>query len=396
MNQLARSCSAFFSLIFQLAGYLKTKLTIMIRFSTTLSVLIILLTTRIEAQEIISLDTAHWEINANAYLFEKYKGKDAIYLQGGTLKLKDTKFLNGTIEFDIFLSERRGFPGIEFRNFSPGNMEKFYFRPHMSGKPDANQATPVINGTTPWQFYFGPAYSFPYEYNFDDWTHVKLVVHDRKAQIYLDYSKKPNFSWNLVHQPQEGSVSFGGGFAARYYANFKIDKNAHEIVGFKPSKRKPIAGLVPEWEVSDKFEEKQLENPAQLKQVIEARTWGKTIQVEEGTAANIARQVVLRDGSSGNTVFAKITINSDKDQVKLFEFGYSDRVVAILNDKAIYKGNNSFRSRDYRYLGTIGLFDAIYLDLEKGQNTLLLAVSENFGGWLVTGRFENEDGLKIK
>ena len=104
---------------------------------------------------------------------------------------------------------------------------------------------------------------------------------------------------------------------------------------------------------------------------------------------------MLYNGEPGNTVFAKITIQSDRDQIKLFEFGYSDRVVAILNGQAIYKGTNRCRSRDYRYLGTIGLFDAIFLDLKAGDNTLLLAVSEDFGGWLVTGRFADYSGIKI-
>ena len=118
--------------------------------------------------------------------------------------------------------------------------------------------------------------------------------------------------------------------------------------------------------------------------------------VEEGTAANISRLQLLRNGEPGSTVFAKVTIESDKDQIKLFEFGYSDRVIAILNDTAIYQGNNKWRSRDYRYLGTVGLFDAIYLDLKQGENTLLLAVSEDFGGWLVTGRIEDDEGIRIR
>ena len=33
-----------------------------------------------------------------------YKGKDAIYIQGA-ITLKDQTFLNGTIEFDVFLKE---------------------------------------------------------------------------------------------------------------------------------------------------------------------------------------------------------------------------------------------------------------------------------------------------
>ncbi|MEP3390293.1 MAG: hypothetical protein ABJO02_19025, partial [Reichenbachiella sp.] len=110
----------------------------------------------------------------------------------------------------------------------------------------------------------------------------------------------------------------------------------------------------------------------------------------------ISRVQNLYNGKPGETVFAKVTIQSDKDQLKYFEFGYSDRVVTILNGKPIYKGTNFWRSRDYRYLGTIGLFDGVYLDLKKGKNTLLLAVSESFGGWLVTGRIMDMGGIKIK
>ena len=347
-------------------------------------------------QEFIPMDTTHWTINARSHVFEYFKGKDAIYLQNGFASLKDSTFLNGTIEFDIYLTERQSFPGIRFRAIDAANMESFYFKPHLSGKADCNQASPVINGVTPWQLYFGPSYSFAYDYQFDDWTHVKLVVNGGRAQIYLDYAEKPHMSWALVHVPTTGAIAFGGGFAPMHYANFKIDKHAHDIVDFNVVERQPIAGLVPEWQISDKFEEDLLKDPNQLAGVIQSRSWGEKIKVEEGTAANIARQAMLNDGTSGNTVFAKITIESDSRQVKLFEFGYSDRVVAIFNGQPTYKGTNKWRSRDYRYLGTVGLFDAVYLDLKKGENTLLLAVSEDFGGWLVTGKFEDQSGITIK
>ena len=123
--------------------------------------------------------------------------------------------------------------------------------------------------------------------------------------------------------------------------------------------------------------------------------WERKIRIEENNAANISTVMKLRDEVKGNTVFARLKINSDKDQIKVFEFGYSDRVVAILNGKAIYKGTNRWRTRDYRYLGTVGLFDAVYLNLKKGENTLLLAISEDFGGWGVTGKFANNEGVRI-
>lgn len=346
-------------------------------------------------QEMIPMDTAHWEISG-AYIFENYKGKKAIYNQGGSLTLKDRKFINGTIEFDLYLKDAQSFPGVYFR-MDEGNGEQFYVRPHLSGKPDANQAAPLINGISPWQLNFGPKYSFVYNYKYDDWTHVKVVVNNDKAQVFLDHATKPNLSWYLYHTPKEGNLIFTGGrIEGLHIADIKINSEEYELVDFDPIERKSIDGLVPEWEISDKFEEKLLDDPSQLESLISSRTWGRNIQVVEGTAANISQQQVLRNGKPGNTVFARIKIDSKKDQLKLFEFGYSDRVIAILNGVPIYKGTNKWQSRDYRYLGTIGLFDAIYLNLKKGENTLLMAVSEDFGGWLITGRMEEEKSISIK
>ena len=348
------------------------------------------------SQDPVPLDTIHWEVNAKAYVFEPFKGKDAIYLQGGSISLKNAEFLNGTIEYDIYMTGNRGFPGVYFR-VNGNNAEQFYIRPHQSGNPDANQAVALFNGITPWQFYFGPKYSFTYTYPIDRWMHVKIVVQDDKAQVYLDNSDKPNLSWNLFHQAKTGGLSFTGGLnQGEHLANFVIKNGEGEIKDFNPGTRKSIEGAIKEWSISDKFDEKELENLNSLQTTIANRKWGETILLEEGVAANISRKVELRGDIPGNTVFAKINISSKKEVTRLFEFGYSDRVVVVLNGKPIYKGNNGFRSRDYRYLGTIGLFDAVYLNLKKGDNTLLLAVSENFGGWLVTGRFPNSEGLKVQ
>ena len=367
-----------------------------IRKSITFTLSILCISVICNSQSIIPLDTTHWDISAKAYVLENYKGKDAIYIQQGIAMLKDTTFINGTIEFDVFLTERQSFPGVRFRVSDDNNMESFFLRPHLSGKPDANQAAPVINGLTAWQLYFGPKYSFPYAYNFDDWTHIKLVINDNKGQVYLDYAKAPHLSWDLVHTPKEGMIGIGGSFAPVHYANFKINKYDTKIEEFKAIEREALEDIILEWEISDMFEENSLSDLSNLQAVINRRIWDKKIQVEENTAANISRAVLLYGETPGNTVFAKIIINSDKDQVKLFKFGYSDRAVAILNGNPIYKGTNKWRSRDYRYLGTIGLFDAVYLNLKKGDNTLLFAVSEDFGGWLITGQFEDEQGIIIK
>ena len=181
------------------------------------------------AQKIIPLDTINWKIQARSYVFENHKGKDAIYLQAGSITLKDQLFLNGTIEFDIFLKETQAFPGVYFRS-KDGNGEQWYIRPHLSGKPDANQAAPTIKGISPWQLYFGPKYSFPYEYKYDDWTHVRIVVNDDKAQVFLDHSEKPNLSWKLFTESREGEVIIrGGNLKAFHIADIKIDKKCNPV-----------------------------------------------------------------------------------------------------------------------------------------------------------------------
>ena len=254
----------------------------------------------------------------------------------------------------------------------------------------------MVQGISPWQLLFGTRYSFPYDYKFDDWTHVKILVNGKKAQVFLDWSETPNLSWDLTHEPIAGNIILTGGNASGLHiANVKVNFEVPEITNFNPIERPSIEGLIPSWQISDMFEEKSLENVDAYDELISTRKWQGELQVEEGTAANISRIQKLYDGTPGNTVFAKVEIKSDKDVTRLMEFGYSDRVVVILNGEPLYWGNNKWRSRDYRYLGTIGLFDAIYLKLKKGKNTLLMAVSEDFGGWLVTGKIKNMDGLKV-
>lgn len=358
-------------------------------------VALISLTTTLSAQTVIPFDTTNWNIKAMAHVKEVYRGTPALYLQNGSAVLKNTTFLNGTIEFDVFLTERHGFPGVYFRTSGGGNEESFYLRPHLSGKPDANHALPAIKGIVPWQLYCGPAYSFSYEYNYDDWTHIKLVVKDDKAQVFLDHSEKPQLSWYLKHDPTKGRVSIGGSGSPMHYANFTIDHSTPTLVDFKAERPKMIEGVIENWSISDMFTESTLQHLDSIPYAIDNRKWEHTVESEDIGVANISRAILLYDGSPGNTVFAKVTINADSDQTKLFHFGYSDRVVVLLNGDPIYFGNNKWRSRDYRYLGTIGLFDGVYLNLKKGENTLMLAVSEDFGGWGVMGKFEDYDGIKV-
>src|SRR5437867_4149075 len=81
-------------------------------------------------------------------------------------------------------------------------------------------------------------------------------------------------------------------------------------------------------------------------------------------------------------LYARTSIESDRDQVKRLEIGYSDEVSVFLNGSILYRGRRAQAFRDPRFLGIVNPEnDAVYLPLKKGRNELMLGLTELGGGW---------------
>jgi hypothetical protein len=148
------------------------------------------------------------------------------------------------------------------------------------------------------------------------------------------------------------------------------------------------------WLVSSPIEGKSLEAKYQLNPADKQNLSWRKLASESTGVANLARLQGIKDGR--DTVFARLIIQSEREQVKKIKFGFSDEVKAYFNDRLIYGGSDIWRSRDHRFLGTISLFDDLYLPLKKGDNELWLAITENFGGWGVKALIEDRTGITIK
>lgn len=362
------------------------------------------------AQNNIPFSDKRWKIEGAGQLVESYKGYESLYLKLGRATLPEVKFLNGIIEFDICLTEQRSFSGFFFRQTRPGNYEEFYFRAHQSGNPDAYQYTPVFNGDPAWQLYhdqfdvvndgyihwkpLGPLNGFNsvIDYPFDRWAHVKLIVKDDRAELYFD--NKFIAVNKLLQEQKAGAIGVYSNVAPMRFANFTYTATDNVEIRNQPNTASNIpANSIMQWAVSNAFKEDVLKDQNTLDaSFINKLSW-KKLATENGGFANLARLSPVTDS---NTVFAKITVVSDKAQIKKLDFGYSDRVKVFCNGQALYSGNNSFRTRDYRYLGTIGYFDAVYLPLKKGENTIMLAISETFGGWGVMAKWEKMEGIQVR
>lgn len=340
--------------------------------------------------ESVPFDDPRWTINAAEHEITEYLGQTALKIKGGAAMLADTDIRNGLVEFDIAISEARGFAGLVFREQDEENHEHFYIRPHQSGNPDANQYTPVNNGVTGWQLYYGEDYAAPVEYRFNEWMHVKILYAGSQAQIYIDSDEPVLRIDNLRRKEHSGAIGVNAAnFSAVHFANFKYTNlaNAYAIPETAKTPTPVADGLIMKWQVSDAFDEKLLAGPAKInKNTMRGRRW-LPLAAEPGGISNLA--TVAKRTATENTVFVRYVVSSRRPQPRLLRFGYSDRASVYLNGTLLYKGNNGYETRDYRYLGTIGLFDSVVLPLRGGDNELWIAVSEDFGGWGVIGQISD-------
>ena len=339
----------------------------------------------------ISLDFTDekWVIKANESQVVEHLGRPSLRLKGGTATVADLDLKNAMIEFDLAVTGERGFAGLMFRIQDDANYEHFYIRPHQSGKPDANQYTPVFNGVSGWQLYHGEDYATPQDYETNEWINIKVLYAGNKAQVFINSDEPVLHIQDLKRSDFNGSIGVNAAnFVAVHFSNFKYTKlaNAYQI----PEATKPSPAdnddMITSWEISDSFAENLLTDKESFRRIMKQRQW-QSLTSEDTGITNLAR--VAQRRNDANMVFAKYRFTSDSEQQYQLNFGYSDRAQVYVNGQLIYRGNNGYRSRDFRYLGTIGLFDSIVFTAQQGQNEIVLAVAEDFGGWGVMGELKH-------
>jgi hypothetical protein len=344
----------------------------------------------------VPFDSGRWSWHANEHRVEDHLGRRSLYLKGGSALVEGARFADGAIEFDVAFTGERGFMGGIWRVQDRENYEDFYLRPHQSGNPDATQYTPMFNGVSGWQLYHGERYAVPVVHRFNQWIHVKVVFSGPRAEIYVDDLAKPVLTVELKRDAAPGGVGLSAGdFAAAHFSNFSYTVGAPPLPE-RPGKPEAAPdGVIPSWWVSDAFPERSLEGRDTLRpEDLAGRRWTR-LATERSGLANLAR--VQGVELSKDTVFARRVLASGRAQTKRLDFGWSDRIRVYLNGRLLFRGDDGYRTRDYRFLGSIGWYDALYLPLIQGENELVLAVSEeDLGGWGVQARLADLADLTLQ
>lgn len=349
-----------------------------------------------ESNEVIPFDSDRWDISGVEAEIVDYLGEQSLLIKGGIAIVSDSELTDGIMEYDVAFPDERGFVGAIWHFQDPKNFEKFYIRPHQSGNPDASQYTPVVNGMTGWQLYpqYGTKISFPY----NEWIHVKVVISGESAEVYVgDMNEPALFISELKGGLNSGKVGVETeNFAAAYFTNFSFQPVSNPTLkGKAQNKETTSSGSIMSWLVSNTFAQESFDGKYQLSQSDKQNlTWTKFSSDNSGIA-NLAMVQGLTEEK--NTAFARVTIVSESDQIKPLAIGFSDRIKVYFNDQAIFDAEDYVLSRDYRFLGTVGYYDTLYLPLNAGSNELWIEVSEKFPvtGWGLQAKFEDLEGISL-
>ena len=341
-------------------------------------------------------DSPRWDLQGEAKPAE-YQGRKSLLIEGGAAILKDFEMRDGILDVDVATPAKRGFFGFDFRLDKDGNnYEEVYLRQHKSGLPDAMQYTPVLNTGRNWQLFNGPGFTAAIDIPMNEWFHLRLAVTGAQAKLYVKDMDKPALVMDdLKSGNQTGQVALYTLTGETYFSNFEArttpDVAWQRHLPPMPSNTLTKWSLSPTYDALNRNLERPLtpsESAAIQWQNVEAEPPGFVVLYRYRQAphpmvtfqGDFSKRLEPQPGMK--VLYARTTIDSDRDQVKKLEIGYSDDVSVFLNGRILYRGRSAQGFRDPGFLGIINPEnDAVYLPLKKGSNELMLALSELGGGW---------------
>jgi hypothetical protein len=355
------------------------------------------------AQMIIPLAADQWTAT-DSLRVENYLGRPSLYINRGVALARGVELRDGTIELDMATPKGGNFMGVAFHASTTDNSEVVFFRTYLSGRPDAMQYAPALNGVAAaWQIYNGDGANAAPTLAFDQWMHVRIEITGTVAAIYLNDEHDPALTVPRLAGVDGRSLGLWTGYYGRgaYYSNIRYTPR-------EPSAPRPDAplprGTIVNWELSQMFDAASL-TPGTLPP-FSGLQWERVhveapgfvlvnryrrmpsigIPTDPSTHEPLVESIMRGQVAGSKVVFARTMIESDRAQLKRMLFGYSDGVVIYCNGQPLYFAMNPSGLRGQGIMDRIG--DAVYLPLTKGRNEVVFAVTEFTGGWAYWARID--------
>jgi hypothetical protein len=358
------------------------------------------------ALQAVSLNDPAWTYSpAAASRVTDHLGRRALVIGSGRAARPDIRFADGTVEFDLAVSGGRAFVYLQFRMTSDTAYEEVYFRPHKNGLPDAVQYSPVHQGISAWQFHHGPGGTAPAEFERSGWTHVRIEVRGPSLAVFVGTVSTPQLVVpRMARAPAEGYL------ALRNFLPAGVDPERHAtgfanlvvtpgVVSWDFSKIAPVPpaapGTIMRWEVTPAFAPDS--GPVRaLPGRLREGDW-RSVPADGRGLVSFAEHLLIPQGTRRWATLARLRLTSPGEKTVRLDFGFSDEVTVFLNGRPIMSGDQRYSFDNPRQEGVIGFHQAtVYLPLLSGENELILAISDGFGGWGVMGRLDDAAGVRVR
>jgi len=302
-------------------------------------------------------------------------------LQGSAI-LSDAEFVDGVLEYDLWISGARSYPGVYVRFRDMQEAEHFYIRPHRAGLyPDAVQYCPVVNGIGEWQLYNGPGFTNSGEFTEEAWIPVRLEIQGDRARYFVENMDTPALVVpHLDGRSASGAIALTGPKdGSAWFSNVRY--TAGEVPPWdEPEPTEVPQGMIRRWQVSQAYPLERVNRDAYPNfYSIFLSEWEELAALPSGMV-DVARRTA-RENEAGDLVLARHIFWSDEDREMKVNLGYSDEVDFFFNGQRLFRGQSRYQQRDPSFLGIAGLYDQVPVKVKRGLNEIFLMVGEVFGGW---------------
>jgi hypothetical protein len=352
---------------------------------TKIIAVLLLMAVQVNAQKMY-LKAENWESQPGAVEFITYKNVPAmkVVARSGQIIMKNLDFTDGTIEYDMEPVDAR-FTSFYFHQTSKEENEIFYFRTGRAGNNtamDAVQYAPVIKNVNLWDMY--PQYQSNATYERGKWNHVKLVIAGKQMRVYVNNILTLQIP-KLEGESHHGTIAFDGQVII---SGLVIKPGQTE--GLSAAEGMDITDNDPryirKWLVSSP---QNTDNTDFSEKFIPAATaaWD-TVWAEREGLVNLTRK--FGESKQRRIVWLKTAIHSDSLQQRRLDFGFSDEVWVYINGRMLYADKNLYGGPMAKQPdGRCSLENTSFgLPLNKGDNELLIGISNDFYGWGIMARLD--------
>ncbi len=289
-------------------------------------------------------------------------GRMSTVARGFAAALADVELEDGWVELELAVGAERSFHGIVWRAADDRNYESFFVRPHQVGNPDAVQYTPVTNGISSWQLYHGDGFWAPL-----DVPGRRLVSDPRRLRRRARRGARRRPLDGCARLPAQGAARGAAGSACSSAGPTCTSASSRSARTSEVDPAPPPAPAAARWSaprVGDlrRVRGREARGGARRAPLVDA---GRERAGRPGRPRARARH----RGRQEHRPRADDHPGAAARATKALQLGFSDRALVYLNGAPLYRGDATYRSRDYRFLGSIGWHDTLYLPLEKATTS---------------------------